>query len=316
MVTIAISLYDDDSELSGAAYAAAPLNEDILYLDRERIAFELSDFVNDIASELIHYVFDLPQYKEMSEEEMLAFAFLRRATINHKCNDKLTREGICSEQDGLKFPINDVYKAIPLTRSVYEHLAMFYYLFEYPESQEERKLIWDSWRIGSKKNLLRSDDDLYKKEREKARKEIESLKQDILASDLTKRCLNEGKVKKEYLLKGDIFSIRIQGDKCLYEKLTYDKAWKYIYNNNVDLQLLYPYLSSLSHPTYNGLSWLYHQDKRENEYSMYLSCNFLACLCRLFMKYMNIEEEIITKDFTQRQHGIYKFLSNKRPLFD
>lgn len=313
MIRIAIPLYDD-SELSGVASATAPLNEDIPYIDREKIAFELSGFVSSIASELICYISESPQYKELSEKENIAFAFLQRAAINHKCNHKLTREGICSERYGFQIPINDGYKTIPLTRSVYEHLAMFYYLFEYPESQEESKLIWNSWYIGSKKNLLRSDDEMYKAEREKARKEIEALKHSILSSELTKKCLSEGRAKKEYLLRGDIFSIRIQGDKCSYEKLTYDKAWKYLYNDNADLMLLYPYLSLLSHPTYNGLSWLYNQNRKDNEYSMYLSCNFLACLCRLFMKHMNIEEEVITKTFTKRQYGMYKFLSNKRPL--
>ena len=313
MIRIAIPLYDD-SELSGVASAVAPLNEDIPYIDREKVAFELSDFVSGIASKLIYYISESPKYKKMSEKENIAFAFLQRASINHKCNHKLTREGICSERYGFQIPISDGYKTIPLTRSVYEHLAMFYYLFEYPESQEESKLIWDSWYIGSKKNLLRSDDDSYKAEREKAQKEIEVLKQSILSSELTRRCLSEGKVKREYLLKGDIFSIRIHGDKCSYEKLTYDKAWKYLYNDNDDLVLLYPYLSLLSHPTYNGLLRLYNQNRKDNEYSMYLSCNFLACLCRLFMKHMNIEEDIITKDFTHRQYGMYKFLSNKRPL--
>lgn len=315
MVRITIPLYDDN-ELSGVASATAPLNDEIPYIDRERIAFELSDFVFKIASELIYSVSDSPRLKEFSDKEKVAFAFLQRATINHKCNHKLTREGICSERDGFQIPIRDGYKAIPLTRSVYEHLAMFYYLFEYPESQEESKLIWDSWYIGSKKNLLRGNDDMYKAEREKAQKEIEALKKSILSSELTKRCLNEGKAKKEHLLRGDIFSIRIQGDKdkCSYEKLTYDKAWKYLYNDNADLVLLYPYLSLHSHPTYNGLLGLYNQDRRDNEYSMYLSCNFLACLCRLFMKHMNIEEEVITKNFTQRQYGMYKFLSNNRTI--
>lgn len=313
MIRIAIPLYDDN-ELSGVASATAPLNDDIPYIDREKIAFELSDFVSSFASELIYYISESPQFKEMSEKEYVAFAFLQRATINHKCTHKLTREGICSERYGFQLPITDEYKTIPLTRSVYEHLAMFYYLFEYPESQEESKLIWNSWYIGSKKNFQRCGDEMHKVEREKARKEVEALKQSILSSELAQKCLSEGKAKKEHLLRGDIFSIRMRGDNCLYEKLTYDKAWKFLYNDNADLMLLYPYLSLLSHPTYNGLSWLYNQNRRENEYSMYLSCNFLACLCRLFMKNMNIGEEVITKNFTQRQYGMYKFLSNKRPL--
>lgn len=83
---------------------------------------------------------------------------------------------------------------------------------------------------------------------------------------------------------------------------------------SIRISLLSVNLSLLSHPTYNGLLGLYNQNRKDNEYSMYLSCNFLACLCRLFMKHMNIEEDTITKDFTHRQYGMYKFLSNKRPL--
>ena len=66
-----------------------------------------------------------------------------------------------------------------------------------------------------------------------------------------------------------------------------------------------------SHPTYKGLLDFCNQSYQTIEFGLYLSCHSLAYLCRLYMKYENIDEKLITGSFSKREQAIYDFLSNR-----
>ena len=304
-----VPLYED-TEISGLVSAGAPFLDSLSDDIKRNVVIELSDFVTKVATTIIYYITDKYHNVNLSEKQCVANAFLQRATIYHKCNHKLTLEGIHSERDGYLLQLSDEYKTIPLTRSVYEHLAMFYYLFEFPKGYE-KDIIWNSWLISSKKILLKGPQQ-YKKEKEKAKKEIELLKEEILSSDLGKECLANPKGNlNKFLRENIVFTIREKKEGYVCEKLSYDKAWVNLYGNRMDLHFLYPIISMHSHPTYKGLLDFCNQSYQTIEFGLYLSCHSLAYLCRLYMKYENIDEKLITGSFSKREQAIYDFLSNR-----
>ena len=309
MMEFSIPIYDD-TLLSGIAYAGFPIKGNVSDSEKRKIVLDLSSFVIKIANKIIYYTLDNLQEFLYAERNKVAFAFLQRSTIFHICNHKLSLEGITTERHGKQCSLVDEYKTMPLTRSVYEHLAMFYYLFNYPDNSNQRDIVWKSWLIGSKKNLLKDNDPVFKKERQKAKEEIEDLIRSLRNNELVEKCISNPKGQFEYFLKSKaVFSVINNKEEYIAEKLTYDKAWKYLYGETVNMSLLYNYLSLHSHPTYNGLSEFNSQDNNI-EFPLYESCHFLAYLCRLFMKQLQIEENAIIGSFTKHEQGVYSYLSN------
>lgn len=312
MMDFSIPIYDD-TLLSGIAYAGFPIYGNIPDSDKRMIVFDLSSFVMKISNQIIYYTLDNLEKSLRIEQNGVAFAFLQRAAIFHICNHKLSKEGITIERHKKQCTLVDEYKTMPLTRSVYEHLAMFYYLFFYSESSNQLDIIWKSWLIGSKRNQLKGNNPEFKRERLKAREEIEEIKRDLMKNELVKKCKENPKGQFDYYLNSNsIFTISEKED-YIAEKLSYDKAWKYLYGERVDFSLSYNYLSLHSHPTYKGLSDFYNQDE-SLEFPLYESCHYLAYLCKLFMKRLQINQDEIIGSFTKREQGIFSFLSNTESL--
>ena len=169
----------------------APLNEELPPRQRTEAAIRLSELVMQIVTHVICHI--IVDFQEQLKDERLsvAHAFLQRATSTHLCNHKLTTEGIVMEYQGQSFALHEEYKTMTLTRSVYEHLAMFYYLYEQPRNAEERDIIWKYWQINSKKNLLDYDaggDTHIVEEQKEALWEIEKLRTEILSSAIGTQC--------------------------------------------------------------------------------------------------------------------------------
>jgi hypothetical protein len=137
----------------------APLDEKLPPQKRMETVIELSDLVMRIATHVICHT--LVDYQEQLKEERLsiAHAFLQRVTTTHLCNHKLTAEGLVFEYKGQPFELHEEYKTMMLTRSVYEHLVMFYFLFEHPKNDEERHLVWKYWQINGKSVEAFKDED-------------------------------------------------------------------------------------------------------------------------------------------------------------
>ena len=174
-----------------AALVAAPLNEELRPEERTESCLVLSDLVVRMVTHVICHV--IVDYEAQLQEERLsvANAFLQRVTSTHLCNHKLTREGITFEYNGQAFDLHEEYKTMTLTRSVYEHLVMFYFLFAHPKSDEERSVVWNYWKINSKKNLLDYAADgngTATDEQRQAEAEIEALRQEIFATETGRIC--------------------------------------------------------------------------------------------------------------------------------
>ena len=170
---------------------AAPLNEELRPEERTESCLVLSDLVVRMVTHVICHV--IVDYEAQLQEERLsvANAFLQRVTSTHLCNHKLTREGITFEYNGQAFDLHEEYKTMTLTRSVYEHLVMFYFLFAHPKSDEERSVVWNYWKINSKKNLLDYAADgngTATDEQRQAEMEIEALRQEIFATEIGRIC--------------------------------------------------------------------------------------------------------------------------------
>ena len=303
-----IPLYDD-TLLSGIAYAGFPIEGNIPDKDKREIVFDLSNFVMRISNLIIYYTLDNLQELLQNEQNGVAFAFLQRASIFHICNHKLSMEGITTERCGKQCTLIDEYKTMPLTRSVYEHLAMFYYLYFYSDSHEQLEIIWKSWLLGSKRNQVKGNDPEFKEERLKAREEIEEIKRELMRNKLIKKCKENHSGQLDNCLNSNAVFTISEKENYIIEKLSYDKAWKYLYGERVDFSLSYNYLSLHSHPTYKGLSDFYNQED-SIEFPLYESCHYLAYLCRLFMKRLQINQDEIIGSFTKREQGIFSFLSN------
>lgn len=113
---------------------------------RMEVALELSDLVTRMATYVICHV--IVAGHELLQDERLstAHAILQRVTTTHLCNHKLTAEGLVLEYEGQQFQLHEEYKTMALTRTVYEHLAMFYFLYEHPKTEAERTQVWDDWQ--------------------------------------------------------------------------------------------------------------------------------------------------------------------------
>ena len=148
---------NEDTFWSGIAYASYPIQGDASDSLKNKIIFDLSSFVINYSNQVISYTLDHLKESLSSEQNNVAFAILQRATISHICNHKVSKEGISFKKRDKIYSITDEYKTMPLSRSVYEHLVMFFYLYKYTDDQSQRDFIWNSWRLISKKNQIQEN---------------------------------------------------------------------------------------------------------------------------------------------------------------
>ena len=311
-----------------AALVAAPLNEELRPEERTESCLVLSDLVVRMVTHVICHV--IVDYEAQLQEERLsvANAFLQRVTSTHLCNHKLTREGITFEYNGQAFDLHEEYKTMTLTRSVYEHLVMFYFLFAHPKSAEERSVVWNYWKINSKKNLLESlsrneergtrneNSSLQSEAAEpgtEAEKEIEALRQEIFATEtgrICKRRLDEWTRIGKPTQNGCIEFYRENG-KLEVRRVSYNQAWKYLFDKE-GMTLLYRHLSMHCHPIYNGLLQYQTQAESDEGYDgmpLYLSCCFLTHLCKLFLRLIPGGNKMLRQAFSEQERYVFNTLS-------
>ena len=307
---------------------AAPLNEELRPEERTESCLVLSDLVVRMVTHVICHV--IVDYEAQLQEERLsvANAFLQRVTSTHLCNHKLTREGITFEYNGQAFDLHEEYKTMTLTRSVYEHLVMFYFLFAHPKSAEERSVVWNYWKINSKKNLLeslsRNEEGGMRNENSssqstaaepgtEAEKEIEALRQEIFATEtgrICKRRLDEWTRIGKPTQNGCIEFYRENG-KLEVRRVSYNQAWKYLFDKE-GMTLLYRHLSMHCHPIYNGLLQYQTQAESDEGYDgmpLYLSCCFLTHLCKLFLRLIPGGNKMLRQAFSEQEWYVFNTLS-------
>lgn len=286
-----------------AAVAAAPLDEKLSPQQRLEHSLELSDLVARVAVCIIGHV--IVDYEDRLKDERfsVASAFLQRMTSTHLCNHKLTKEGIEYRLGDEVFHLHEEFKTMTLTRTVYEHLAMFYLLYEHPKSLEERTVVWNYWKINSRKNLLdQTADD-----------EIEVLRREIFATRLGCWCrekLDEWTAADKPTQNGCIEFYKAKG-RTDVRRIAFSQAWKYLYEKD-DMAQLYRHLSMHCHPVYNGLLQYQSQAVSDEGYDgipLYLSSCFMAYLCRLFLRLLPDGNIILTRGFSSRERSVLKALA-------
>ena len=298
----------------------APFNEELPPQQRTEIAIGISELIMKIATHVICYTLvDFAELLQSDERISIAHAFLQRAVSTHLCNHKLTQEGIVYEYEGQHFLLHEEYKTMTLTRTVYEHLAMFYFLFEHPRNAEERDIVWKYWLINSKKNKLgihASEDEQVREEEETARREIRQLKQEMLNSRLGQFCADDltKLTNSKHAQTGSIEIVNREGQYSV-NRLTFAQAWKYLYKDQREgemMDLQYRYLSIHCHPVYDGLKQYQEQgttNQGEDGIPLYFSCSFLAHLCRLFLRQIPHGRDIIRRDFNEQEQSVFYTLS-------
>ena len=275
---------------------------------------ELSELMLRMATHIVCHT--LVDYQELLADERLsvAHAFLQRVTSTHLCNHKLTIEGISYEYNGQSFELTEEYKTMTLTRTAYEHLAMFYFLFERPKTDAERDAVWKYWQISSKKNLLDGIDDEEQVDEEQVAviEEIEQMRQEILASPVATGCrqkLDEwtrigntaGNGCIMFTKKRDHYDVR---------RISYSQACRFLFHSEVMLQL-YRYLSMHCHPVYDGLRQYQEQPATTQDgdnLSLYFSCIIVARLCRLFLNLLPDGTAIFGNEFSKQERSLFNSL--------
>ena len=118
--------------------------------ERKESTLELSDLVTRIATYVICHTIVNHQDLLAQERLSIAHAFLQRVTTSHMCNHKLTAEGIVYQYRDIAMELHESFRTMTLTRTVYEHLVMFYFLFAHPTSAAEREQVWRYWQAEGK----------------------------------------------------------------------------------------------------------------------------------------------------------------------
>lgn len=296
-----------------ASVVQTPLNEQLAPQERLDSCLALSELVINMVTHVIcHTIVD---FQEQLKDQRLsvASAFLQRVTSTHLCNHKLTQEGIVFSYEGEQFDLHEEYKTMTLTRSVYEHLVMFYFLYEHPKSEEERSVVWNYWKINSMKNLLDYADEQVKNEQDEACQEIEQLRTAVFATQTGRICrkkLDEWTKIGKPTQNGCIAFYRHEG-RLDVRRVSYSQAWKYLFDKE-NMTLLYRHLSMHCHPIYNGLMQYQNQAQADEGYDgmpLYLSCCFLTRLCRLFLKQLPGGHQLLKQAFTRQEIMAFNALS-------
>lgn len=319
----------DNSNSKLSRIVLAPVNGKLPPQQRLECCLQLSELMMKMATHVICHV--IVDHEAMLQEERfsVANAFLQRVTSTHLCNHKLTKEGIVMKYRGEAFQLHEEFKTMTLTRSVYEHLVMFYFMYVHPKTDEERSLVWNYWKINSKKNLMDLDADASQGQEQDGPSrggqaqgaapagfaEIESLRKEMFSTRIGMECykkLDEWTSPAKPTQNGCIaFSWR-QG-RYDVRRVSYNQAWRYLFGRNQeDMDQLYRHLSIHSHPIYDGLLQYQDQAQKDEGYDgvpLYLSCCFLAYICRLFLRLVPDGEKMFDSDFSSEEIQVFRALS-------
>ena len=300
-----------------AALVLSPTNEKLPPQQRLENCLAMSDLITKMVTFIIcHTIVDFEDDLMHDERLSVANAFLQRVTSTHLCNHKLTKEGISFKYKGEEFHLHEEFKTMTLTRSVYEHLVMFYFLYEHPKSTEERSVAWNYWKINSKKNFLDffpTDAEQTSEEQDHVQADIEALRKEIFDTHIGQQChkvLDEwtkiGKAAKPGSLE-----FYKEEEQLKVRRITYGQAWKYLFDKEEMMQF-YRHLSMHCHPIYDGLLQYQSQAQTDEGYDgipLYLSSCFLAYLCRLFLKQISQGNKLLKQQFSRQELYVFNALA-------
>ena len=277
-------------------------------IDRSALSLKIATYV------ICHTLVECQELLAADERLSTAHAFLQRATSTHLCNHKLTTEGLVYEFRGQPFELHEEFKTMTLTRSVYEHLAMFFFLFEHPHNDEEREIVWKYWQLNSKKSQLDFSPAGDAEERKGEIEEMRALRKAILQSRIGRECaqkLDEWTAIETPASTGALECFR-RGGRYDVLRVSYSLAWRYLFHND-EMALLYSHLSMHCHPVFSGLVQYQNQataDEGDDAIPLYFSACFLAYLCRLFLRLVPGGDAIVSNEFSADDLRLFAALSH------
>lgn len=303
---------DENTKLSGAAAALLPFQDSQSEEDRLIAAKLCADQILNIA--LILQRITEEKYTKMEEQDQVANAILQRALSFHISNIKLTLEGICLKSNSKFQIINDNYKAIPLTRSVYELLVTFFGLFIQNKTEEAKKVAFNCWKINSEKNALGNfglTGSRIEERQTLARQTIEECKKIIFSTEIGHILHSELEeyLSGEYSRNGTLFFIKVD-NKWKKKNLSFSSAWKYMCTSDINLEFQYRMLSMHSHPIHWGLSLFVNQNKdsiSDAIAGLHFSSIFLAKLSSYYIQHFDFKD--INTRLTAHQQGILESMT-------
>ena len=283
--------------------------------ERTKMGIDRSALSLKIATHVIcHSLVDCQDLLAGDERLMTAHAFLQRATSTHLCNHKLTTEGLVYEFRGQPFELHEEFKTMTLTRSVYEHLAMFYFLFEHPHTDEERDVVWKYWQLNSIKSQLDFSTAGNAEERKAEIEQMRALRRAMLQSRIGRECaqkLDEWTAIESPASTGALECLH-RGGRYDVRRVSYSMAWRRLFHND-EMALLYSHLSMHCHPVYSGLVQYQNQgvaDEGGDAIPLYFSACFLAYLCKLFLRMIPDGEAIVSSEFSAADIRLFEALPN------
>lgn len=315
---IEIPMYENTA-ISGTSLVFSPFDKTLPIGQRVNNIIMASQVVMNITTYILHKSYSLPCCQNASERLQVANSILQRAASYHASNLKLTKEGITVNLGDSVIEVPDAYKTIPLTRSVYEHLAMFFYLFERPCSAEERDVVWKLWKIDGYRNQVSHNGDYdsdFSGLQKIAEEKISQLTEDILTTSIGIKYAHQ---LKEYLKHGNNGSVKFSRDKHgkpVLERLSYAGAWKDLHSDfaaEINFTSRYRLLSMHCHPTYVGLSHFMNQADDEDPFTgmaLHCSSSFLARLCYYYIQQLPEGTFNMEELFTPYALGILDAYSN------
>lgn len=241
--------------------------------------YAIENFINElrlIIDNQISIMLDFSsKCSSYSLKEQTAISLLQM-TISNVCSIMQLSKGIAISKS---FAIIDPISLIPLLRTIYERTYMFHNIFIEPETDIEKNIIFNIWRIrglNNRKNVENTPQK-YKKKAERELTIIEELKREIdtfieqinisehAKSQIVKAYSNDSSMTEGYL-----FIYDESGKITKFERISFSKSPKFLLGEK--LNKIYSLLSLNTHPSY--LSVLQFKDMNENSINSFLKMIF------------------------------------------
>lgn len=198
-------------------------------------------------------------HEDMTEQEGIAQCILQMIITNSHCILKLS-EGINIIPNNDKFSIIDPSSMISILRSLYEKVFIFHNVYVQPETDIERKILFNIWAIRGLKNRqgLENVPEKYKNKEKSEQESLEELKQEttelinnLIISPKAKKMMCKALSSETSMMSG--FKITKDKDKMIisFDTIKLTSSPKELFGER--LLPMYRFLSTHAHPSYIGI---------------------------------------------------------------
>lgn len=210
-------------------------------------------------------------------------------------------EGILIVANNEDYKIIDPTSIFAILRSLYETIFIFRNIFIMPDTDEERRILCNLWKIRGlynrqeckvslpeHKRIQNNEKQRIRKLQEEIREIVKGLQIDSKAKHQIESVISE----KTSMLKGYMFSKKSNGVIEAFKTISFTASSSY-FGKSKQQKILYGFLSSKSHPSYLGLmqfGQMYHGSDCLEDLHIVLksSCIYTAIFLSDFCKFDNV----------------------------